>query len=345
MVVSSDEPALDVPHSRRVRSLLRGDGLVFGRGCAAPKDIRAEPQPAFCADRLNAAEVMSFLRSRRILRRAATLLTVWSNCLAGWWLGGGGGMDGLPLLFVGASLLYAGGTLWSNAFDVGLGDEETQAPPASSGGPAVNAVQGCGLGLLVVGVICLFWLGDGAGGLSLALAVILIVAQMVRRLVSFSPVLPSICRLMLYLIGASGGVFGVTGWSVWCGLALAVYVLGAVYVLRQRNVAGPERQWPTLLLLAPIALALIVDNDGARAAGLLLSAVLALWTVRSLRPALWSEERDFAGAVTSLVAGIVLVDLLAVADAPKLISGVFIALFLATRALQEMGTRHKGLHG
>ena len=36
-----------------------------------------------------------------------------------------------------------------------------------------------------------------------------------------------------------------------------------------------------------------------------------------LAPALWSEERDFAGAVTGLAAGIMFVDLLAVADAPK----------------------------
>ena len=279
---------------------------------------------------------MLFLRSRLILPRAAVLLTVWSNCLAGWWLGGGGRNEELPLLLVGATLLYLGGTFWSDAFAVGPRRQDRPLPADSSGGSALTPMQAWGLALLGLGVICLFWLGNAAGGLGLALMVFAIVAQVLRRLVSFSIVLPAICRLILYLIGACAGVLGVTGGTVWCGLALAIYVLGAAYLWRQQHTPGPERHWPIILLATPIVLALIVDDDGARRAGLLLSAVLALWTVRCLRPALWSEERDFAGAATGLAAGIMFVDLLAVADAPKLICGVFIALFLAARGLQDL---------
>jgi 4-hydroxybenzoate polyprenyltransferase len=182
-------------------------------------------------------------------------------------------------------------------------------------------------------------LGDVAGWLGLALTVLVIVAQVLRRLASFATVLPPVCRLMLYLIGASAGAIGVAGGPIWCGLALAIYILGAHYLARQKNALGPERHWPILLLAVPICLALIVDDDGARAAGLLLSAVLALWMARCLRPALWSDERDFDGALAGLVAGIALVDLLAVADAPKPLSAVFIASFLAIRGLQHVSTR------
>jgi hypothetical protein len=298
----------------------------------------SEPQPAYCRDSLKAAEVKSFLRSPLILQRVATLFTVWSNCLAGWWLGGGDRLHELPFLFTGASLLYVGGTLWNDAFAVRPGPEIRSTPSVSTGAMGVSAAQGWGLALLALGVFCLFWLGNASGVLGLVLTTLILVVQVLHRFAAFSAILPIVCRFFLYLIGASAGVIGVTGGPIWHGLALALYVTGVTCLPRQKHVAGPERHWPILLLAMPIFLALIVDDDGAREAGLLLSAVVALWTVRCLRPALWSAEKDFDGASAGLVAGIALVDLLAVADAPKLISAVFIALFLGTRALQHVRT-------
>jgi hypothetical protein len=280
--------------------------------------------------------MMSFLRSSLILRRAATLLTVWSNCLAGWWLGGAGRSGEMPFLFVGATLLYLGGTLWSDAFTTELDRADPAREPISSAAKGVGALQGWGLGLLALGVVGLFWLGKVTGGLGIALVGFIMVAHVLYRLTGLSIVLPGICRFLLYLIGASTGPSGVTGGSIWCGLALAVYVTGVSFVPRQKDIAGPVRHWPILLLAIPILLALVMDDDGRREAGLLLSAVLGLWTVRCLRPALWSAEKDFAGAVGGLVAGIIFVDLLAAANAPKLISAAFIALFLLTRLVQRL---------
>ena len=288
---------------------------------------------------MKATEVISFLRSALVLRRVAMLLTVWSNCLAGWWLGGGDRLQTLAFLIAGASLLYAGGILWSDAFAMGLGHEDWSSSSGSAGAVRAGAAQGWGLGLLVLGVFALAWSGTVAGGLGLALAVFLIVAQVLCKLAPLLIVLPAVSRFFFYVLGASAGAIGITGGPIWCGLALAVYVTGVSYLLRQKNTAGPERHWPILLLAVPIFLALIVDDDGSREAGLLLSAVLALWTVRCLRQALWSAEENFAEAAAGLVAGIVLVDLLAVADAPKPISAIFLALFLATRVLQNLAAR------
>jgi len=282
---------------------------------------------------------MSFLRSALVLQRAAMLLTVWSNCLAGWWLGGGDRYQELPFLLGGAALLFVGGTMWSDAFAVGLGPVEGAKPHASARSGAVGRAQWCGLGLLVLGVFALSWSGNITGGLGLAMAVLIIVAHVLYRLAVLSVVLPAVCRLLFYLMGASVGEIGIAGGSIWCGLALAIYVVGVSYLPRQKNTLGPERDWPILLMAVPIFLALIMDDNGSREAGLLLSAVLALWTVRCLRPALWSTEKDFARATTGLVAGIALVDLLAAADAPKALGAVFIALFIAVRGMQELAAR------
>jgi 4-hydroxybenzoate polyprenyltransferase len=195
------------------------------------------------------------------------------------------------------------------------------------------------LGLLVLGVFALSCSSNVTGGLGLAMAAFIVVGHVLHRPRALAVIQPAICRLLFYLMGASVGVIGITGQSIWCGLALAIYVVGVSYLPHQRDATGPQRHWPMLLMGVPIFLALIMDDNGSRQAGLLLSAVLALWTARCLRPALWSAEQDFPRAVTGLVAGIALVDLLAVADGPKAVSAVFIALFLAVRGLQELAAR------
>ena len=288
------------------------------------------------------------LRSLVALSRPAGLPTVWSNCLAGWWLGDGGNSQRLPFLFAGATLIYLGGTWLSDAFANGPravpGSQRLPMPercepgtargPAAEGGAAL-AVQGWGVLLLVLGAAALFWVSTAAGAFGLALAMLIILCHVVRRLAAYSFLLPALCRLLIYLIAASAGMTGPIGGAIWCGLALAMYVLGVEAVPRQEHRAGSARYWPVLLLATPIFLALIMDDGERREAGLLLSAVLALWTVRCLRPALWSQAKDFANAVPGLVAGIVFVDLLAAASAPKGISLAFLLLFGLTRLLQR----------
>ena len=51
----------------------------------------------------------AYLRTLLILGRTSNLPTVWSNCLAGWILGGEGNLKNLLLLSIGATLLYLGG--------------------------------------------------------------------------------------------------------------------------------------------------------------------------------------------------------------------------------------------
>src|SRR5437870_4696749 len=60
---------------------------------------------------------LRYLRALLILGRVSNLPTVWSNCLSGWWLGGGRHAEKLPFLFLGAALLYVGGMFLNDAFD------------------------------------------------------------------------------------------------------------------------------------------------------------------------------------------------------------------------------------
>jgi 4-hydroxybenzoate polyprenyltransferase len=258
--------------------------------------------------------------------------------VAGWWLGGGGNHAALPFLFAGATFLYLGGTFLNDAFDAQYDREYRRGRPIASSALTSDAVRRWGVAWLGLGVLSLFWVGAVAGGLALVLAGSIFLYNAIHRVVIFSPLLLGFCRFLLYLIAASTALDGATGWAIWCGLALAAYVTGVGYIARWEKGREPATHWPLVLLAVPILLALLMDTGGYRESGLLLSAILALWTLRCLRPTLWSPERAVDLTASGLAAGIVFVDCLAAADAPRIITGIFIGLFLVTLALQRLGS-------
>ena len=85
----------------------------------------------------------------------------------------------------------------------------------------------------------------------------------------------------------------------------------------------------------PILVTLILNRGYQVESALLLSAIFLVWTVKSLRYTLWTEEANIGRTVSGLLAGIVLVDLLAAANAPRELGAVFIGLFLAALLFQK----------
>ncbi|HKI70246.1 MAG TPA: UbiA family prenyltransferase [Verrucomicrobiae bacterium] len=275
------------------------------------------------------------LRKLFVLGRVSNVPTVWSNCLAGWWLAGAGNPEKLPLLLIGTTFLYVGGMYLNDVFDAEFDHLHRPQRPIPSGTVSERAVWRLGLLWLALGAACLMGLGDVTGSLGLALTLCIVIYNAVHKPFVFSPVLMGLCRFFVYVVAASIGIYGVTGWAIWCGLALAVYVAGLSFLARRESQRGQWPQWPMVLLGAPILLALLMNSGGYFQAALLLSVVLGLWVVRCLRLAFWSVQRKAGRAVAGLLAGIVLVDLLAVADAPGRFSLVFLVLFAVTLILQR----------
>src|SRR6266446_8979611 len=117
---------------------------------------------------------MSLLRTLLVLGRVSNLPTVWSNCLAGWWLGGGGNIKKLPFLFAGATCLYVGGMFLNDAFDAEFDREYRKERPVPSGRIALETVWGWGLAWLALGVLSLLWLGEVTGRLGLVLTLCIV---------------------------------------------------------------------------------------------------------------------------------------------------------------------------
>ena len=181
-------------------------------------------------------------------------------------------------------------------------------------------------GLLAAGALILFLLGTTTGILGIILVGCIVIYDAIHKVITLSPVIMSACRFFLYQVAASVAVEGVTGWSVWCGLALAGYIVGLSFLARRESTGTAVNYWPCLALVAPILLAYLMNNGSFRTNALILSAVLALWIIRSLRYAYRAADRNIGRAVSGLLAGIVLVDLLAAADIGRGFAFIFIAL-------------------
>jgi 4-hydroxybenzoate polyprenyltransferase len=282
--------------------------------------------------------MLSTLRTLLVLGRVSNLPTVWSNCLAGWWLGGGGQVEKLPLLFVGATLLYVGGMYWNDAFDEEFDRQFRMERPIPAGAMSPQAVWRLGMLWLGIGALCLVCIGRTTGTIGLILLSCIVLYDALHKRISFAPFLMGLCRFCLYLAAASVGASGITGLSIWCGLALAAYVIGLSYLARSESSPKPARLRYALLipLILPAGLALTINAGVLRESTAMLSAIFALWIVRCLRPTFWSETRNIGRTVSGLLAGIVIVDWLAAVDVPRELAFVFLGLFLAANVLQRV---------
>jgi 4-hydroxybenzoate polyprenyltransferase len=276
-------------------------------------------------------------RTLLVLGRVSNLPTVWSNCLAGWWLGGGGNFWKLPFLLLGVSALYTGGMFLNDAFDEEFDRQRRAERPIPTGKISAQLVWRFGFGQLVFGILLLLFCGKIAAVAAVFLALFILLYGFTHKFFTASPWLMGACRFWVYVIAGATGADGLNGFPIFCGAALAFYIVGLSYVARRESLRGPVPYWPLLLLAAPIVLAMAMDVGEFRQPAIWISIVLGLWIVRCLRTIFLGGEINVGWLVTNLLAGIVFVDWLAVAPiiSPTMSAIVFVALFGLTKWLQK----------
>ncbi len=299
---------------------------------------------------------MSFGRALLMLGRVSNLPTIWSNCICGWLIGVGYAgysgiepIDWMMVLWVcfGATAFYLGGMFLNDACDVAFDREFRKERPIPSGAMSEGAVWKIGIGLLAVGMGVFSIQGGTTALLALGLFNCILVYNFTHKKLKWSPLLIAICRWLLILLVASFAIVTTkpevsffsdhnSGLAAWTALVLCLYVVGLSCLAKVESEPGLVRFWPCLLLGAPLALALFVNPDGDyRKDALLVSAILGLWVMRCLRHTFWAEQRDISKTVGGLLAGIVLVDLLAVPHVPTEVAAVFFGLFLLALVAQR----------
>lgn len=285
-----------------------------------------------------ASGAIGFPRSVRtllVLGRVSNLPTVWSNCLAGWILAGAGSAGRFGLLCLGATLLYVAGMYFNDAFDATFDRQHRPERPIPSGAISATAVWQWALVFLFGGLACLIPLGKTPAVLAVLLAATILLYDAVHKIFALSPVVMAGCRLLLVLLAASVGTNGVTGLVIWTAVVLAAYVIGLSFIAQKESTHIALRLWPVLFLLTPMLLAWIINKEPFHTIGLLLAVVLIAWLLRSLYFAFWAAHRNVGRCVSSLLAGIVLVDLLAVGPGAWWSVVIFAALFLLALVFQQ----------
>ena len=254
---------------------------------------------------------MSLGRALLVLGRASNLPTVWSNVFVAFILGGGGPWETLVPIMIGAIFFYLGGMYLNDAFDLGFDRQHRLERPIPSGAISARSVWILGFTQIGLGFICFSMISRVPYSLSIFLTATIIVYNALHKGVSYSPILMSLCRFALFIAVASIGEQGITGIALWSAIALSCYIVGLSYVARRESTGGIIAYWPCLLLAFPAILAFFVNAGPYRLSGFVLIAVYALWTIHCLRHIYWTSTPQIGKAVSHLLAGIVIVDLLA----------------------------------
>ena len=268
------------------------------------------------------------LRTLSILGRAGHLPTVWSNTLAGWWLGGGGNHWKLPFLFSGMSVLYLGGAFLNDAFDAESDQRRHPERPVPAGKISRTLVWQLGFGQLVLGIFLLLFCGQVAAGAAILLALCILLYNFSHQFFTAAPWLMGACRFWTYVIAGATGAAGLNGWPILCGAALAFYVAGAGSVPEKRIFGAAAPFWPLGLLASPVILAMVMNTGGYRVRAIWISAGVVLWSARCVRPIFGAGTINAGRVLSGLLAGMVLVDWLAVVpQCPTWLGAMFLALF------------------
>ena len=152
---------------------------------------------------------------------------------------------------VGHAFLYLGGMFLNDAFDAGFDRNHRPTRPIPSGAIPEGQVWVWGFAWLVLGLTGLFCLGGVTGVLGLFLVGCILFYNAIHKIMILAPAIMGGCRFFVYLVAASIGLNGVTGESIWKGLALAAYIVGLSYLARKESALVRMRYWPCVFLTAP----------------------------------------------------------------------------------------------
>lgn len=264
------------------------------------------------------------------LARVSNLPTAWTNVIAAWLIAGGAWSGDLAWILLGASLLYSAGMMINDATDAKWDREHKKDRPIPSGRISARAVWGIGLAGMGLGAgMCL--VAGAQWWWVLALVAAIFCYDFYHKPWPGSVIVMGACRTLLYVMTASA--LAITG-QVWLwGALLGLYIVALSLVARAEangQVSGFNRVWLYGVLLLPAVAAAWLQ--GGRSFGVICAFVALVSTaLREMR----RGGPHIGNAVGWLLAGIPLVDAMALSGSHPLVAIVFLFLPLLLKGWQR----------
>ena len=271
------------------------------------------------------------------LGRVSNLPTIWSNVLAAAVLADAA--DGLwavvPVALAG-SFFYVGGMFLNDAFDRDFDARVRPERPLPSGAVSPRAVFGWGFGLIGAGFAVIALVSEGREGIvaGAALAAAIVLYDVWHKTNPVAPLLMGLCRVLVYVTTAAALTGRLANPVVGGAGILLFYLVGLTYVARQEIAGAVRNVWPLACLAVPFVFWSLAIRAGTFGAALFGGAVA--WLVACISHLGWRTEVDVPRAVVGMIAGIALVDALAlVAWGRPELAAIAVACFVLTLALQR----------
>lgn len=298
------------------------------------------------------------------LARISNLPTAWTNVIAAWMLAGGGLFDvRLAWILLSASMIYTGGMILNDAADVEFDREHRKERPIPSGKVSVRAAWVVSCGLMFAGGVIALGYGANPQITGLLLGAI-VFYDLYHKRWEGSVIVMGACRLLLYLMAASAvapfsfasqkGALSFFG-AEWhyqtdflpagpllvlpYALALGCYVVGITLAARLEHKDGTLPVATSLLAFAllytpAIVCAMRFSSMGGSPLQIVVLGVFAAlvaYATQTLR----KGGAAIGRAVGWLLAGIVIVDSLAISRVSVVLALVFVVLAPLLRLWQR----------
>lgn len=249
------------------------------------------------------------LRTHLVVGRVSNLPTVWSNCIAAWALVSGAFVPTLFIVTAGITLIYLGGMYLNDALDAPWDVKHKKDRPIARGEISQQLVLAMAVVFLALGAFVIFGEGWGPFGLACVLVALVVAYNFVHKRIEWSPLLIAPARGLVYLTIGVAAVMGLNDEVLVWALLLTLYVAGLSYVAKVEETNVFKRYAPLLLMLLPGLWNVYLHRDALPVA---LTIAYFAWLAYAFVFIFTPRIRNLKRAVSAMLAGICLVDLLAV---------------------------------
>ena len=184
------------------------------------------------------------------LCRISNLPTVWTNVIAAWVIGAGRfeWKPELIWLLLGASLVYCAGMILNDTCDVVWDRERRPERPIPSGRISLGLAWGLGFGGLAVGSFAMVFLGGANVVLTGLLVAAILLYDVYHKPWAGSVVVMGACRTLLYAAAGSAIMKENNPWAegriLAAGLIMGFYIIGLSLVARHEgSPKKPAKIW------------------------------------------------------------------------------------------------------